>query len=91
MRISMNCQSLRGLLSLYNLGTVPTFFEIEDDNPVIYPPLRHGPLLDERLVHFILVDVVVQIIARCKLEDEADLHVLVERFLGDLTTAFDAL
>jgi hypothetical protein len=42
-------------------------------------------------VHFILVDVVVQIIARCKLEDEADLHVLVERFLGDLTTAFDAL
>lgn len=74
-----------------SLSTVPTLLEIKDNNPSIDPSLRQRPFLDERLMRLILVHIVVQILARRKFDDKANLHVVVECFLGDLSTAFDAL
>lgn len=76
---------------IVNLSTLPTLLEIKDNDTGNDAPLRHRPLLDERLMRLIRGRVVIQILTRREFNDEPNLHVVVERFLGDLTTAFDAL
>lgn len=66
-------------------------FKVQYNNPLANPSFRQRPFLDESLVRLVLVNVEVQILRRRKLDDETDFHVVVERFLGDLTTAFCAL
>jgi hypothetical protein len=71
--------------------SAPSMLKVKYNNPITNPSFRQRPFLDECLVRLVLVNVEVQILRRRKLDNEADFHVVMKGFLGDLTTTFRAL